>query len=239
MLKTDHEHGASWQRIREHRQTTDSTQAKSRTKIRTIMIAVSYLLLFGVFWSVYAIYVPVLRAEFGYIVNSASQSKQGGEWWNWLVPDFSFDLIPDVIASEWGLVIPKIFLQEKVVANVDASLKQRYMPALNVGIAHAAGTVLPGEGGLGYYFAHSSGMNMLAPQKEATFYLLGKLSLGDEVWVYNFGKKFTYQVVETKIVEASDLSFLENVDKQETIVLQTCWPVGTSAKRLLVFAKRV
>jgi LPXTG-site transpeptidase (sortase) family protein len=228
--------GGVWSRVWHQRAKTTREDARKRSRKRAFAIGLSYVLLFGVCWSVLAIYVPVIKAEFGYGVNRLSESKRGNEWWSFLVPDFRFDLVPDVIASEWGLVIPKIYLQEKVVANVDPTNKHRYMTALNVGIAHAAGTELPGQGGLGYYFAHSSGMNVLAPQKEAAFYLLGKLETGDEVYVYNFGKKYRYRVTETMVVEANDVRFLQEKPDVERIVLQTCWPIGTSAKRLLVFA---
>lgn len=234
-----HNEASAWSKAVKQRSKFDKTLAAKRTRTQTMLIGISYLLLGLSFWSVLAIYGPVVKAEAGYTYKNLALGKGHGDWWEWMVPDFSFDLVPEVISAEWGIVIPKIFLQETVVANVDPTAKESYLPALNVGIAHAAGTDLPGQGGQGYYFAHSSGMNVLSPQKQAAFYLLGKLVTGDEVDVYHYGEKYIYKVVETKVVEANDVSFLSYSGENERIVLQTCWPVGTSRQRLLVFAERV
>lgn len=238
MVKDQNE-AVIWSRIHHLRQTTPMGRARLRALKRTGLIGVAYVLVGVAVWGVLAIYGPVIAAEGGYQWKKLALEKRQEKWWEAIVPNFSFELLPAVIGSEWGIVIPKIFLQEKVVANVDPTNRESYLPALRMGIAHAAGTELPGGGGLGYYFAHSSGMNVLSPQKEAAFYLLGKLDVGDEVQVYNYGKKYGYKVKETRIVEAGDLTFLEEWKVGEKIVLQTCWPIGTSAKRLLVMAERV
>ena len=73
---------------------------------------------------------------------------------------------------------PQDIFKREDFGEVDPVNKPAYMKALQLGVAHAAGTANPGEPGLGYYFAHSSGMNVLFPQKKAAFYLLGKLEAG-------------------------------------------------------------
>lgn len=154
-----------------------------------------------------------------------------------LVPDFSTD-VRGMLShhKQAGLYIPKIFVDSPIIYNTDAGNKQEYLDSLKQGIAHAAGTSLPDGDGLGYYFAHSS-TPALVGQYNAIFYLLGKLEPGDDIYLWYQNQKYHYQVDTTQITTPDDLAFLKN--NQESLVLQTCWPPGTTQKRLLVFAKKI
>lgn len=140
--------------------------------------------------------------------------------------------------KNYGIKIPAVFIDEPVIFNVDPNDKTAYSAALKRGIAHASGTSFPDNGGIGYYFAHSSSSN-LHLQYNAVFYLLGKLETGDEIYIWHEGKKYTYKVTESRITDPKDISFLHDFYSTETIVLQTCWPPGSTSKRLLVFGERV
>lgn len=140
---------------------------------------------------------------------------------------------------EYGIVVPKIYLDEPVVFNVNPNDTSAYTAALKQGIAHASATAFPDTGGLGYYFAHSSSPE-LRSQYNAVFYLLGKLEPSDEVFIWHEGERFEYAVTEKRITNPEDVSFLYDESySQESIVLQTCWPPGTTQQRMLVFAERV
>lgn len=234
-MRQDSSEASRWLEIKNNKVGWGQAEVRKRSRWQMLGMGISMGLLLLVGWGIVAIYGPVVRAEAEYQWRSLGLSGRR----SWLLPRFEFRLLPEVIGEGWGMVIPKIFLQEKVVANVDPADKEGYLAALNEGIAQAAGTALPGEPGLGYYFAHSSGMNPLWPQKEATFYLLGKLEIGDRVLIYRQGEKYEYHVVEKRVVAADDLSFLAEGEGEEAVVLQTCWPVGTSLKRLVVIAGRV
>ncbi len=139
--------------------------------------------------------------------------------------------------KDYGIIIPKLGLDERVVFNVDPNDTQQYTAALKKGIAHASSTSYPDSNGLGYYFAHSSSPG-LQVQYNAVFYLLNKLEAGDEIYIWHEEKRYRYLVESKQINQPSDVSFLyENYDG-EMIVLQTCWPPGTTKERLLVFARR-
>lgn len=187
------------------------------------------------------IFGPVAQAESTYRAKQVLSLTERfeGRGIGALVPQFSFDLVRGEIAEGYGIVIPKLYIQEQVVANVDPTDRAVYLPALKQGIAHAAGSAYPGDEGLGYYFAHSSGLDAPIHGGRAVFYLLGKLEMGDEVRLYRDSKRYTYRVVDSRVVEATEVGFLSAEYERETIVLQTCWPVGTSSKRLLVTAERV
>lgn len=133
------------------------------------------------------------------------------------------------------ITIPKIEAQASIVDDVNPWDEKSYLAALHHGIAHAAHTSAPGKSGMGYYFAHSSG-----PPWEDTFFntvflRLGELSRGDEIFISKDGKVYTYLVTK-KIEVWPDQVQAVLGEKKTEIIFQTCTPIGTSLKRLLVFA---
>lgn len=142
--------------------------------------------------------------------------------------------------TEFSVVIPKIAANARVVANIDPGDYVSYMQALKVGVAHAAGTGLPGvtAGNRNVYlFAHSTDLWSNVGRYNAIFYLLKELEKGDEIDVFFEGKRFIYLVDEKKVVEPDEVDYLTTPKDEEQLTLQTCWPPGTTLKRLLVFAK--
>src|SRR3989338_10698255 len=141
--------------------------------------------------------------------------------------------------TDFGILIPKIGANETVIANVNPAIEEEFQLALKKGVAHAKGTVFPGMNGTIYLFAHSADNFWEVGRYNAVFYLIKELKENDEVVLFFEGKRFNYRVVESKIVEASDVSYLVNSQKtgEELLILQTCWPPGTTWKRLMVFAK--
>ncbi len=134
------------------------------------------------------------------------------------------------------LLIPKIGLEAEVVANVDPANKGKYLEDLKRGLAHAKGTGFPGDGKTVYIFGHSTNYEWFVEDLNALFYLLKELEVGDEVKVVFGVDEFVYQVGEKEIAQATDISFLNGESGRERLVLQTCWPPGTTYKRLLVIA---
>lgn len=231
-----------WYRTFRARKSFKENQYFGRPGPRRPVILLGFMLAAAGLWGIIAIFGPVLVSEAAYQTRNLIGGVTGnyGMWNAFRLPSFSIPEFGEGMQNnEIGMVIPKIYLREKVINEVDPVNKPAYMRALRMGVAHAAGTAGPGEPGLGYYFAHSSGMNVLSPQKKAAFYLLGKLESGDVIYVYRGNMTYEYRVTEKKITEAGDLSFLTDSGINERIVLQTCWPIGTSLRRLLIFGERV
>ncbi len=143
------------------------------------------------------------------------------------------------IDSSFGIIIPKIAANAKVIPDVDASNYDLYMSALSRGVAHAQRTLFPGEGGNIYLFAHSTDNFWNGGRYNAIFYLLKELQQGDEVDMFYKGIRYIYTVTDTKIIEPTDVNFLTESTPTEQLTLQTCWPPGTTLKRLIVIAKPV
>ncbi len=140
---------------------------------------------------------------------------------------------------EFGLVIPKIFANVTVTENVNPEVAEIYKKALREkgGVAHAAGTAVPGEPGAIYIFGHSTDTSFNVARFNAVFYLLKKLEKGDLIKAYYKGEEFDYIVTEKKMVDPTDITDITNVESKEKLILQTCWPPGTTWKRLLIIAE--
>jgi sortase A len=183
------------------------------------------------------IYGPVIWIEARYqYQRTLSEVFHASNLRELILPDVNTDAI-GVKNREFGMQVPKLYLDEPIIFNVDPHNKDVYSKALMNGIAHAAGTDLPAYDGLGYYFAHSSNPDV-RNQYNAVFYLLGKLKVDDDVFIWYENKKYEYTVKQTLVTSPEDVSFLSQQYQAPTIVLQTCWPPGTTQKRLLVFAER-
>ncbi len=143
------------------------------------------------------------------------------------------------IDANFGIVIPKIGANAKIIPNVDAANETEYLAALKEGVAHVKGSAFPGEGGAIYLFAHSTDYFWNVGTYNAIFYLLYKLEPNDEVDLFFKGQRYTYRVIDKKIVDPSQVEYLTRKTNREFLTLQTCWPPGTTLQRLLVFAVRV
>jgi sortase A len=144
------------------------------------------------------------------------------------------EIVP--VNTEFGIVIPKIGANSRVVANVDPYNSQLYQRALSQGVAHAAGTVLPGEIGNSFLFSHSSVDFFEARRFNSIFYLLNKLEIGDEIDIYLQDEKLVFLVTATGIHNPQEINFLKPGGSGQTLTLMTCWPPGTTFKRLIVTA---
>src|SRR3989344_3752778 len=197
-------------------------------------------------------YGPLIQVELGYRLSRAvepvplvedsqevvSEIPKGG--FANLVDEKLIGEIPGVPDPEFSLIIPKIHAKSRIIANVNPADETSYMESLKTGVAHAAGTGLPGSDQTIYLFAHSTESQLNVVRYNAVFYLLRELEKEDEVQIYYKGVKHRYFVSNKVIVDPTDTSYLApvNSEQKERLILQTCWPPGTRLQRLLVFAEK-
>lgn len=141
------------------------------------------------------------------------------------------------LSAQFGIVIPKIGANAPIFPNVDAGDPDAYLPVLLKGVAHAGGTVFPGVNGNIFLFAHSTDNFWNVGRYNAVFYLLKELENGDEIDIYYLGVRHVYRVVNELIVNPTDIHYLTDPLPYEQLTLQTCWPPGTTLKRMLVIAR--
>lgn len=145
----------------------------------------------------------------------------------------------------FALSIPQLGITSPIIEDVDPWDSAVYREALSRGVAHAKGTPLPGQAGSVYVFAHSSDAPWRLSRYNTLFFRLGELQKDDWITISREGVLYEYRVTEKKTVWPSDvnvlLSSMEEGDAStvERLILQTCTPLGTDWKRLLVFAERV
>lgn len=100
------------------------------------------------------------------------------------------------------------------------------------------GTARPGEVGNAFIFGHSSNYPWVKSDYNDIFALLDNLELGDEIIIFYNQKKYVYKVVDHATVKPGDVQALESRDQtKKELSLMTCWPVGTTLERLIVFAE--
>jgi sortase A len=107
---------------------------------------------------------------------------------------------------------------------------------LKNGVVHYDGTSRPGEGGNIFVVGHSSNYSWVRSDYNSVFALLDKLIRGDQIFIYYKSKKYTYEVVDQKVVSPKNVEIIDNTN-EEMLTLMTCWPVGTSLNRLVIQAK--
>lgn len=198
--------------------------------------------MFSALTGVFLTFWPVVKAEFfyrkdqargvKYVVVGDKNSDQIGVN---LLAERPLEITP--LSTTFGIVIPKIAANARVIDNIDAGDSKAYLAALKEGVAHASGTAYPGQIGDTYLFAHSVGNFWEVNQWNAVFYLLRELNPGDEVDIFYKDKRYVYIVYDKKIVEPDETGYLETITNFPRLTLQTCWPPGTTLKRLLVFAR--
>lgn len=172
-----------------------------------------------------ATFYPVLKVEVNYQLEQVQKNT-----------DTKRVIVPRDL--KFGIVIPKIAANASVIPNVNPFKASEYQVALSQGIAHALNTSLPGEPGNIFLFSHSAVNFYEANRFNSIFYLLDKLENGDEIDLYYNQVNFKYQVLAKKIVNAGEVDYLRGSQSDQTLTLMTCWPPGTTFKRLVVIAKR-
>jgi LPXTG-site transpeptidase (sortase) family protein len=154
-----------------------------------------------------------------------------------VIPTGSSATTAAAVSTVPNLVIPKINVQAPVI--FEPSLNEnKILKALEGGVIHYANTASPGEAGNVVIFGHSSNDWWESGNYKFVFVLLDKLAPGDRFTIDYQGVRYTYEVSGSRIVEATDMSIL-NQTADPTITLVTCSPPGTSWRRLIVTAKQV
>ncbi len=139
--------------------------------------------------------------------------------------------------NDFKLIIPKLDLNVDVKPSVDILNLKTWQQALKQGVAHAQGSSFPNQPGTTYIFGHSTDYPWNIQLYNALFYSLNDLNFNDQIFISYQKEPYAYRVYNKQIIKASDLSFLNS--DQDRLVLQTCWPPGTTLKRLVIEARLV
>lgn len=139
----------------------------------------------------------------------------------------------------FSIVIPTIGVDSKVIANVDPADKDEYEAALKQGVSHTLGSSFPGDGKMIYIFGHSTDYAWNVETYNALFYQVKDLEVGDEVVLILGDVSYEYRVTGSKVIAADDVDYVNGFADQDVLLLQTCYPPGTTWQRLIVTAEPI
>ncbi len=218
----------------------------------------NFLVLFSIY-GVFATFGPALTEEVKYLIiqargvefEVASTKAEVSEIQNtqYKIPNTSTGGFAEVLAGDkeqilipkdplFSILIPKIGATAQVFPNVDPENSQEFLPVLQNGVAHAKGSVFPGHPGTTYLFAHSADNWWDVGRYNAVFYTLNNLSEKDELVVFFENRRYNYEVSQKMISDPQDITLLTSKHEGPSrLVLQTCWPPGTTWKRLYILAE--
>ncbi len=136
------------------------------------------------------------------------------------------------------LDIPSLKLSVPIIWTKDP---KSFDADLKNGVVHYPGTALPGEIGNSYISGHSSNYTWAKGSYNQIFAKLGDLKQYDSFSISATdvsGQRVVYHYVITgsQIYKADDQAQFTGNGKS-VVALSTCWPIGTSSKRLVVFGE--
>lgn len=141
-----------------------------------------------------------------------------------------------VVASNY-IAIPVVDVNAPVTFGVNNTAKE-VAANLENGPIQINGTSLPGQTGNIYITGHSSNYIWAKGNYNSVFAVLDKLVIGDLVYINYKDITYEYKIFDREIVAPNDTSMLKSTNDSR-LTLVTCWPVGTSLKRLVLLANQV
>jgi LPXTG-site transpeptidase (sortase) family protein len=152
----------------------------------------------------------------------------------------TFSLTPyenRIIIPRIGKNIPLVDIASDLHPEYEV-MHETFMEELKKWVVRYPGTARPGEVGNVFIFGHSSNYPWVQSEYNDIFALLDELQTGDEITIYYFQKKYVYTVTDRAIVKPGDVQALDQRDpEKKELSLMTCWPIGTTLERLIIFAE--
>ncbi len=138
---------------------------------------------------------------------------------------------PNYNSNGNSIVISKIKINVPLVQASGTSQKE-LNAALNNGVIIYPGSAMPGQPGDVFLSGHSSIYPWVKTEYGQVFALLDKLVAGDTVSLIYNNRQYDYRITGKKVLQASEVKIQPTYEYRLT--LMTCWPIGTSLKRLVV-----
>ncbi|AND38621.1 class D sortase [Cytobacillus oceanisediminis] len=200
-----------------------------KVKSRLLLLAASFFILIGgglVLFSLQEMYAQEKKTK-----DSLAQAQEGVQ--NEVNKESKSVLLteqPIDISFEQGeaigiLKIPRLKAELPIIEGTDED-------ELEKGVGHYSTTVLPGQ----------PNQILLSGHRDTVFRRLGELEIGDIFEVSMPYGKFTYEITDSKIVDADDTTVIRSTAPNEILTVSTCYPfsyVGNAPSRYILNAKRI
>lgn len=146
---------------------------------------------------------------------------------------------PSFCLADWGL-------DSEVVAYLDVPRMGVTLPVflgateenMLAGAVHLSQTSLP----IGSWEGSSVNTVIAAHRNHwsaGMFHDIEKMQVGDPVYVQNLWERLEYRVVETRIIDPSDIDAVKIQQGRDMLTLVTCHPLYHNYQRYVVFCERV
>jgi LPXTG-site transpeptidase (sortase) family protein len=149
--------------------------------------------------------------------------------------------INTAVSDENKLIITKLNIDVPVHFGISNDTKT-VNNAMMHGVAHfmvPGANAYPGQVGNVVITGHSAGDIYSSNQYKFIFSGLERLADGDLIYVDYNKVRYTYRITGRKTVEPTDVAALKYDGDKKMLTLITCWPLGTSRYRLLIFAEQI
>jgi LPXTG-site transpeptidase (sortase) family protein len=134
-----------------------------------------------------------------------------------------------IIISKLGIKVPLV--------GASGTTQNELNAALNQGAIIYPGSALPGQNGDVAISGHSSVYPWNKTPYGQIFALLDKLEAGDTVSIIYEHYQYDYRITGKEVMAPNNVKI--STDQKPTLKLITCWPIGTSAKRLVIFGELI
>lgn len=146
-----------------------------------------------------------------------------------------------VVSDSYVIAIPSLGVRAPIILEKSQD-PNIIFNRLEEGVVHSSNSPLPGETGTSIILGHSSAYPWYKGSYGSVFALIGKLNPGDKIIIENGSRLLIYQV-ETSLIfhPLSRNKSIEDISRSSgsSILLVSCWPVGTNLKRIAVKANLV
>ena len=146
------------------------------------------------------------------------------------------------ISPEPRVIIPKINVNAPVIYGLEDLSEESSQKALEDGVIHypiAGANAFPGQNGNAVFLGHSSSDFFKPGNFKFIFVQLNRLDVGDLFYLDFRGKRFTYRITETKIINPNEVDTLAIGNDKPYATLITCDPPGTAHQRLVIIAEQI
>lgn len=146
------------------------------------------------------------------------------------------------LPSKAELVVDSIGIRAPIVFNVAPNNDSIYK-SLENGVVHYSAGPKPGLPGTAVILGHSSAYPWYKGAYGSVFALLSKLKPGETFYIqYEDGRIFVFRIKQAIVFNPfGDTREIDKLDQSEkpTLLLISCWPVGTNYRRIAVQAELV
>lgn len=146
------------------------------------------------------------------------------------------------VSDDPRVIVPKINVDAPLVFGLDSLDNATTQKALEDGVVHypiPGASSLPGQTGNSVFLGHSSHTVFDQGNYKFVFVLLPRMEKGDLYYIHYEGKRYVYRVTRKQVITPDQVGELVIDTNKPMSTLVTCVPIGTNAKRLLVFGEQI